>query len=466
METNTDRSYRDTISIVDDKGGRKWVYPKKPKGNFYNARTIVSIFLLAVLFGLPFIRSDGHPVMLFDILNRKIIFFGTLFTPSDYYLFGLIMISAFVLLFLVTAVFGRVFCGWVCPQTIFLEMVFRKIEYLIEGDYTRQMELNKSQWDNAKIFKKTLKYIIFFAISFIIANTFLAYIIGTDQLFKIMADPMSEHLSGFISIMVFTGLFYFVFAWFREQACILVCPYGRLQSVLLNKNSIVIAYDFIRGEPRGKISKSKNVIEKKTGDCIDCKKCVYVCPTGIDIRNGTQLECVNCTACIDACNSIMDSIDKPRGLIRYDSMEGIETKTNLKFTARVAGYITVLIVLITITVLMFTSRKDIDVSILRTQGMLYQKMPDNKVSNLYNIKISNKTFTDLPVSFKLKNSKGEIKIIGENVSLKAAGIYEGSLMVILPGETIKSVNTPITIDVYSGDKIITESETSFLGPVN
>ena len=188
METNTDRSYRDTISIVDDKGGRKWVYPKKPKGNFYNARTIVSIFLLAVLFGLPFIRSDGHPVMLFDILNRKIIFFGTLFTPSDYYLFGLIMISAFVLLFLVTAVFGRVFCGWVCPQTIFLEMVFRKIEYLIEGDYTRQMELNKSQWDNAKIFKKTLKYVIFFAISFIIANTFLAYIIGTDQLFKIMAN--------------------------------------------------------------------------------------------------------------------------------------------------------------------------------------------------------------------------------------------------------------------------------------
>ncbi|MEZ4690204.1 MAG: cytochrome c oxidase accessory protein CcoG [Ignavibacteria bacterium] len=309
METKTESSYRDTISIVDDKGGRKWVYPKKPKGKLYNARTIVSIILLAILFGVPFLRSDGHPVMLFDILNRKIILFGTFFTPSDYYLFGLIMISAFVLLFLVTAVFGRVFCGWVCPQTIFLEMVFRKIEYFIEGDYTRQMELNKAPWDNVKIFKKFSKYLIFFILSFIIANTFLAYIIGTDKLFKIMTDPMSEHLSGFISIMVFTGLFYFVFAWFREQACILVCPYGRLQSVLLNKNSIVIAYDFIRGEPRGKLSKDN---EKKTGDCIDCKKCVYVCPTGIDIRNGTQLECVNCTACIDACDSIMDSINKPR----------------------------------------------------------------------------------------------------------------------------------------------------------
>lgn len=463
METKTDSSFRDTISIVDDKGGRKWVYPKKPKGKLYNARTIFSIFLLAILFGTPFIRSGGHPVMLFDILDRKIILFGTFFTPSDYFLFGLVMISAFVLLFLVTAVFGRIFCGWVCPQTVFLEMVFRKIEYLIEGDYTRQMELNKSHWNSEKIFKKTLKYIIFFALSFIIANTFLAYIIGTDKLFKIISEPVSQHLSGFISIMVFTGLFYFVFAWFREQACILVCPYGRLQSVLLNKNSIVIAYDFIRGEPRGKISRNN---ENKNGDCIDCKKCVYVCPTGIDIRNGTQLECVNCTACIDACDSIMDSIDKPRGLIRYDSMEGIETKTKLKFTARVAGYITVLLVLITITTLMFTSRKDIDVSILRTQGMLYQKMPDGKVSNLYNIKISNKTFNDLPVSFKLKNSTGEIKLIGEDIDLKAAGIYEGSLMIILQEENIKFVNTPVTIEVYSGDKLITEAETSFLGPVN
>lgn len=463
METKTDSSFRDTISIVDDKGGRKWVYPKKPKGKLYNARTIFSIFLLAILFGTPFIRSGGHPVMLFDILDRKIILFGTFFTPSDYFLFGLVMISAFVLLFLVTAVFGRIFCGWVCPQTVFLEMVFRKIEYLIEGDYTRQMELNKSHWNSEKIFKKTLKYIIFFALSFIIANTFLAYIIGTDKLFKIISEPVSQHLSGFISIMVFTGLFYFVFAWFREQACILVCPYGRLQSVLLNKNSIVIAYDFIRGEPRGKISRNN---ENKNGDCIDCKKCVYVCPTGIDIRNGTQLECVNCTACIDACDSIMDSIDKPRGLIRYDSMEGIETKTKLKFTARVAGYIAVLLVLITITTLMFTSRKDIDVSILRTQGMLYQKMPDGKVSNLYNIKISNKTFNDLPVSFKLKNSTGEIKLIGEDIDLKAAGIYEGSLMIILQEENIKFVNTPVTIEVYSGDKLITEAETSFLGPVN
>ncbi|HMS65720.1 MAG TPA: cytochrome c oxidase accessory protein CcoG [Ignavibacteria bacterium] len=468
METETENSFRDTISIVDEKGGRKWVYPKKPKGKFYNARIIVSIILLAFLFGVPFIKVDGHPFLLFDIINRNFIIFGTLFTPSDFYLFGLIMISVFVFLFLITALFGRIFCGWICPQTIFLEMVFRRIEYLIEGDYTKQKTLNKSRWTSEKILKKTLKYSIFFVLSFVIANTFLAYIIGVDKLFHIMSEPVTSHLSGFIAIMVFTGLFYFVFAWFREQACILVCPYGRLQSVMLNKSSVVIAYDFIRGEPRGKIGAKTNgkFNAENKGDCIDCKKCVYVCPTGIDIRNGTQLECVNCTACIDACDSIMDSIDKPRGLIRYASMEGIENKTGFKFTLRVAGYISVLIILIAIITTIFITREDLDVSILRTQGALYQKMPDNKVSNIYNVKLSNKTFKDIPINFRLKESEGEIKIIGNEVNLKSAGIYEGSLLIILPRESIKTVNTDLKIDVYTGDEFIYETETSFLGPVN
>lgn len=465
---NTESSFRDTISIVDEKGGRKWVYPKKPKGKFYNARTIVSILLLAFLFGVPFIKVDGHPFLLFDVVNRQFIIFGTLFTPSDFYLFGLIMISVFVFLFLITTLFGRVFCGWICPQTIFLEMVFRRIEYFIEGDYIKQKTLNKSSWTAEKIFKKFSKYTIFFILSFVIANTFLAYIIGTDKLFLIMSEPVSSHLSGFISIMVFTGLFYFVFAWFREQACILVCPYGRLQSVMLNKSSIVIAYDFIRGEPRGKLGakvdgKFNNDVN---GDCIDCKKCVHVCPTGIDIRNGTQLECVNCTACIDACDSIMDKIEKPRGLIKFASLEGIENRSKFRFTLREAGYLTVLVILIAVITSIFVTRENLDVSILRTQGMLYQKLPDNRVSNIYNIKLANRTFNNIPINFKLKDLEGEINVIGGEVDLKPAGIYEGSFLIILPRESIKSVNSNIRIDVYSGNEFISETETSFLGPVN
>ncbi|MGB3019071.1 MAG: 4Fe-4S binding protein, partial [Ignavibacteria bacterium] len=240
----TDESFRNTISIVEKDGHRKWIYPKKPSGRFYTARTIVSIFLLAILFGLPFIKVDGHPFFLFNIVEREFILFGSVFTPQDFYLFGLLMITVFVSLFLVTAVFGRIFCGWICPQPIFLELVFRKIEYLIEGDYTRQMELNKSPWTGSKIFKKGLKYLIFFILSFIIANTLLSYIIGVDALWTIMNEPVSAHVSGFIAIVVFTIGFYFIFAWFREQACILVCPYGRMQGVLLDKNTTVIAYDY------------------------------------------------------------------------------------------------------------------------------------------------------------------------------------------------------------------------------
>ncbi len=249
----------------------------------------------------------------------------------------------------------------------------------------------------------------------------------------------------------------------KEQACILVCPYGRLQSVLLDKNSIVIAYDYIRGEPRGKV---KNREEDHLGDCIDCKLCVNVCPTGIDIRNGTQLECVNCTACIDACDSIMDQVERPRGLIRFDSMEGIKNNVKLKFTPRVIGYTTVLLVLLTTLTVLFAQRKDLDINILRTPGMLFQKQPDDKISNMYNLKVSNKTFTEMPLEFRLIDNDGEIKLIEHEINLKPLEIHEGTLLIILNKEKIKMTNTPLKIEILSGGKQIDIVNTTFLGPQN
>lgn len=454
-------SYRNTISIVEKDGHRKWIYPKKPKGRFYNARTIVSLVLLAVLFGLPFIKVDGQPFFMFNIVERKFIIFGQIFTPHDFYLFGLLMISVFVSLFLVTAIFGRIFCGWICPQPVFLEMVFRKIEYLIEGDYTQQMALNKAPWNGAKTFKKLLKHVIFFALSFIISNIFLSYIIGVDELWKIINEPISQHFSGFIAIIIFTLFFYWIFSWFREQACILVCPYGRMQGVLLDKFTTVIAYDFKRGEPRGKL---KDKEEKNLGDCIDCNQCVVVCPTGIDIRNGTQLECINCAACIDACDSIMDKINLPRGLIRYDSIEGIRTGQGFKWTPRVIGYIAVLLVLISAFTVLFASRKDVDVNILRTPGMIYQNQGEDKVSNMYNFKMSNKTFKEFPLSLELVGLQGEIRIAGSGVNLKPMEIHEGSLLIVLPKDQIKTMNTPVRIRVTAGDEVVDEVSTTFIGP--
>ena len=284
-----------------------------------------------------------------------------------------------------------------------------------------------------------------------------------DALTKIVTAPPSKHLAGFISMLVFSGVFYWVFSYFREQVCTLVCPYGRLQGVLLDQDSIVIAYDNVRGEPRGKLK--KNEPKNNLGDCIDCNLCVDVCPTGIDIRNGIQLECVNCTACIDACDVVMDKIDRPRGLIRYDSLRGIEKKEKFRFTPRMAGYTTVLVLILSILSYLLITRSDFSINVLRTPGLLFQEQPDNKYSNIYDLNIINKTFNPAPIELKLKNVKGELKLLGDELNLKPQEKHDSKFLLILPKSSITKMNTPITISVYSNNKLLKEVQTSFLGPV-
>ena len=459
----TGESFRDHLATITDEGKRKRIYPRKPSGRFYNARTIVSIFLILFLMIAPFIKVNGHPLLLLDILNRNFILFTIPFGPHDFHLFALAIIALAVFIILFTVIFGRVFCGWACPQTIFMEMVFRKIEYLIDGDFKDQIKLKQAPWTSIKIFKKTLKHIIFFLIAFFISNIFLSYIIGMDALTKIVTAPPSKHLAGFISMLVFSGVFYWVFSYFREQVCTLVCPYGRLQGVLLDQDSIVIAYDNIRGEPRGKLK--KNEPKNNLGDCIDCNMCVDVCPSGIDIRNGIQLECVNCTACIDACDVVMDKIDRPRGLIRYDSLRGIEKKEKFRFTPRMAGYTTVLVLILSILSYLLITRSDFSINVLRTPGLLFQEQPDNKYSNIYDLNIINKTFNPAPIELKLKNVKGELKLLGDELNLKPQEKHDSKFLLILPKSSITKMNTPITISVYSNNKLLKEVQTSFLGPV-
>ncbi len=461
--TNGQESYRDKLSTVDEEGKRIWIYPKKPSGPFYRARTVVSIFLLAFLFGAPFIKVNGHPLILLNILERKFIIFGLTFWPQDLHLFALALLTLFVFIILFTVVFGRVFCGWACPQTIFMEMVYRKIEYLIEGDANKQRALKKAPWTFEKIAKKTTKHAIFYGIAFLIGNTFLAYIIGVDNLFKIVTEPPTQHLGGFTAMIIFSALFYGVFAFFREQACTLVCPYGRLQGVLLDPNSIVVAYDFRRGEPRGKLR--RNQPRDNYGDCIDCKLCVQVCPTGIDIRNGTQLECVNCTACIDACNSVMTKIKKPKGLIRYSSYNGILQGVGLKLTPRIIGYSFVLIFLLTTLIFLLMTRAPVETTILRTPGVLYQETNDGKIQNLYNVQVVNKSYDDKSLSFKLLNKDGEVMLVsGDRLQVPREGLAESALFVRIPKEEIQGITIPIEIGVFNGEEKIETIKTNFLGP--
>jgi len=464
MPEQKSEKFRDELATVTKEGKRIWIYPKKPSGRYYNARTILSFFLLLFLFGAPFIKINGHPFILLNLLERKFIVFGIPFGPHDFHLFVLAMISTIVSVFLFTVVYGRVFCGWICPQTVFMETVFRKIEYWIEGDWKQQLALDKQPLNGSKFIKKFSKHAIFWAISFVIGNTFLSYIIGIDELFKIISEPVSKHTSGFTSMIIFSTVFYFVFSKFREQACTLVCPYGRLQGVMLDANSVVIAYDYKRGEPRGKIRKGEDQSNK--GDCINCHMCVDVCPTGIDIRNGTQLECVNCTACVDACDDVMDKIKKPRGLIRYASKNEIENHVRSLLTPRSISYTIVLILLITLVLALLLNRSKFELTILRTPGILYQEQPNNRISNLYDLKIVNKTFDYLPAELELKNIDGEIKLIGANLDIKPQGVAEGKFLIILDKSKIHKLNTPLEIAVMTRGKAIDVIKTSFLGKVD
>ncbi len=460
--------FRDNVGILDRQGGTKRMYPKSVDGFLFKARSIFGYSLLVFLFVAPFLKVDGQPLLLFNILERKFIIFGQLFFPQDFPIFALAMLIFIVFIVLFTVVFGRVFCGWACPQTVFMELIFRRIEYWIEGDANAQRRLNEGKWTNEKIWKKTLKHALFWIISFLIANTFLAYLVGIDELQKLTTHSPFENIILFVSLVIFTTVFYYVFAHFRELVCIIVCPYGRLQSVLLDNRSIVVAYDFVRGEPRGKINKNEAVVTPPKGDCIACGLCVQVCPTGIDIRNGTQLECINCTACIDACDEVMVKIGRPKKLIRYDSIDGITQKKPLQFTARIAAYTTVLVLLVSVLTYLLASRKAVEMVVLRAQGLLYQQPDALTISNLYNLELMNKTAQKLDLTLKLKNEIGSIRFVNVNqsasITVQGQEVFKTSFFILIPKKNLHTYKTKLQIEAYTNGKLMTVTETSFASP--
>lgn len=465
-DPNLESDFRDSIGTIDADGHRKYMFPRKTHGRYTKYRRYSSYGLLLILFGLPFIYVDGNPYFLFNVLERKFIFFGTIFWPEDFHLAVLAMIIGVLFVIVFTVAYGRLFCGWVCPQTIFMEHIFRQIEYVIDGDRNQQMRLKKMPWNFEKIRKRILKNSIFFLISFAIANIFMMYLISQKEWWIIVSDDPSNHLSSLATLLAFSGVFFFVFAWFREQVCIIVCPYGRLQGVLLDKHSVVIAYDYIRGEIRSKFRKKENREEAGKGDCIDCNQCVEVCPTGIDIRNGTQLECISCTACMDACDNVMDKIDLPRGLIRYDSEENIATKKKKIFTPRVWAYSSVLVVLMIIFGFLLNSRDSVEAIVLRTPGLLYQKTDADTLSNVYSYKMVNKTTFPIELVLKLLQPTGRIKIAGnETIKVDASSLAEGTLLIYLEKKVLTGTRTDIVLGLYEGEKLVSEIETNFNGPI-
>lgn len=468
MSKLSDESFRDSISTINAEGKRAWVYPKKPSGKLYDKRKIVSYTLLVILLSSPFIKINGNQLFLFNVIDRKFNILGISFWPQDFYLVVLSMVIGIVFVALFTVAFGRIFCGWICPQTIFMEMVFRRIEYWIDGDRGAQIRLAKQEWNAEKIRKRLLKWTVFFLISFIIANVFLAYIVGSDTVLRMITQGPADNIGTLAALLIFTGVFYFVFAWFREQVCIIACPYGRLQGVLLDDKSVIVAYDYKRGEAkngRSKFKKNENRSEKGFGDCIDCKQCVLVCPTGIDIRNGTQLECVNCTACIDACDHMMESVALPKGLIRYASESEIAQKETFRFTPRMKGYASVLVILIGILIGLLFLRSDVEAKILRLPGQLFEHKGEN-ISNVFTYKIANKTTKDFnDVHFRLATPQGKITIVGKStLAIPKEEMIQGTLFIEIHQALLETDKTKVEIEVYNGDQLIDKTTTNFLGP--
>ena len=459
-------TYRDSIGTMEQSGKRKWVFPRKPKGKYTNYRNIVSYLLLVIYFAIPFIKINGNPLLLFNVIDREFFIFGQPFYPQDFFILTLGAIASLIFIIVFTIAFGRIFCGWICPQTIFLEMIFRKIEYAIDGDRNKQIKLANQEWNSEKIMKRSLKWSIYILISLIITHIMFMYIVGYEEVINIISQGPFENLTNFVVMILFTAAFYFVFAWFREQVCTLVCPYGRLQGVLIDKDTINVFYDFKRGENRSKWRKGEDRTAAGKGDCIDCNQCVVVCPTGIDIRDGQQLECVNCTACIDACDEVMEKVGLPKGLIRYASENEIENRTGFKFTGRMKGFALILVLLVGLLGFLLYNRGDMEAKFIKPAGSTFF-VRDGKISNTYNYTFLNKTNDKKTVTIKvISPDHAEVTYsVSSKIVIERDKITKGTINISFPESEIKLSKQNITIGVYDmKGNLIDSYQTYFEGP--
>ncbi|RYZ02428.1 MAG: cytochrome c oxidase accessory protein CcoG [Myxococcales bacterium] len=418
------------LPTLNADGTRNRIRPRLYPGRLHRRRRAVALALMALFLSLPFLRANGHPAMLLDVVNRKFFLFGYTFLATDGALLMLVLLSVFVAIALVTALLGRAWCGWACPQTVYMEFLFRPLERWLEGPREAQLRLDRSG-ANAR---RVAKNVIYLGLSFLLANVFLAYFVGTDVLSRWVLEAPTKHGGGFGIVLVTTGLVFFDFAYFREQMCTVACPYARLQAVLLDPKSLLIAYDEPRGEPRSK-GKAKT---PGHGDCIDCRACVVSCPTGIDIREGLQLECIACGQCADACDSIMDRIKKPRGLVRYSSQQTLATgRATRLLRPRVIVYALVLVGLLSALVFVGKRRPEAEVTVLRGVGAPFS-VTGQQVVNQLRLKVTNRSEESRRFSVRLIDFP-DARVIAPELPLLVAPTEQGaaSFFVAVPADAIR-----------------------------
>jgi cytochrome c oxidase accessory protein FixG len=468
--TLTEDSFRNALASVQADGRRRWIFARQPSGPLYRARTALSVFLLGFLFLAPFLHVHGQPLMLLNVIERKFVILGAVFRPQDFHVVVVLALAVLVTLALSTALVGRVWCGWLCPQTIFMEMLFRRLEFLIEGSAEQQVRFARGPWTRQRAVRAAVKHAVFFALSFVIANVFLAWIIGAPQLVDIVTDAPRRHLTGLVAITIFSFVFYAVFARFREQACIIACPYGRVMSSLVDERTVTVTYDSVRGEPRSRLVAGRRGVsppptDAKAGACIDCFRCVTVCPTGIDIRNGIQMECVGCTACIDACNDVMRRVGRPEGLIRHTSAHAVQHGAAGRFGGRVAAYAAVWIVLVGAGIFLLATRPRLDVVILRQPGTLYATLAGGEIANFYTLEALNRSSDPAAFTIDVVEPAGAtVTTLGPSPEVPAYGVLDARLLLRLPAGAITGPNTAVKFAIRSNGQIVQQIDSAFLGP--
>ncbi len=456
------------LSTLNPDGSRKWLKPRPMPGRFLTARRIVAWALILFFTILPYTKINGKPTILLDVPARRFHLFGTTFYPTDTLLLALFMVSVFVSIFLITAIFGRVWCGWACPQTVYMEFVYRPIERLFGGTPGRTSKGLLARLPFAPVWK----YLIYLAVSLFLAHTFLAYFVGIDRLILWVTRSPAQHPVGFLIVLCVTALMLFDFGFFREQLCIVACPYGRFQSVMLDKASLIVTYDRNRGEPRGFARRSPRtndvslpISEPAKGDCVDCNKCVVTCPTGIDIRNGLQMECVTCAQCIDACDAVMDKLGRPRGLIRYASQAAMSGRTNHILRPRVVIYVLILTALATAFTITLNRRGPADVRITRGLGAPFVLMGESDVGNQLRVKITNRT--DHPAEYTIGATGADgarVEAEGFPVTIAPGEILSTPALVIASRDAFTRGKCQVTIEVDGPDGFISQTPFLLQGP--
>ena len=459
----TENDFRDTLYTVDKQGRRKWVYPHFAPGRFFKRRSVVAYTLMLFYLSLPWITIHGKQGVLIDIPNRRFIFFGVELWATDTIFLFFTLATLAMSLFIFTSILGRVWCGWACPETVFLEFLFRPIERLIEGSDSARRKLDKAPWTASKISKKLLKHACCGAASWIIASTALAYVIGREPLIEMMKHSPLENSGPFLATLFVMLIMAFQFGWFREQFCTVLCPYARFQSVLMDQHSFLVGYDSTRGEPRGKVRLRE---AEQKGDCVDCGMCVRVCPTGIDIRNGTQLECVACAACVDACDTIMDEVGRPRGLIRYDTEARLLGKSAHWVRPRIFVYAAILVILCSTFAYKLSHRALVDVEIVRTSDsrFLAEKEGD-LISNQFSLRLANKGETSLTFQIKIRD-RSPIETVSplQFVELQAGQSQQVPIFFRAPRSIFQNGQKRILIDIADSSGGITRRELTLFGP--